>query len=170
MRCLECETESAEATPICAWCGAEVDGARLAEWVDARKFSTTRLRPGYEQEEVDAFLDEIRDTFLETGEPPLTPDAIRTKQFSTTRLRPGYEQEEVDDFLDEAESRLAGQASTQVHVAYQPSVAGDHAVGQGVGRGLHAGEVVVVGILILLVLVVVVVIPLLTGWVPGSGG
>lgn len=37
---------------------SEVDGAILAEWVEARKFSTTRLRPGYDEEEVDAFLDE----------------------------------------------------------------------------------------------------------------
>ena len=36
----------------------EVDQAELAEWVQTRKFSTTRLRPGYDMEEVDAFLDE----------------------------------------------------------------------------------------------------------------
>jgi len=34
---------------------SEVDGAVLAGWVEARKFSTTRLRPGYDEEEVDAF-------------------------------------------------------------------------------------------------------------------
>src|SRR5271166_1389744 len=37
---------------------SEVGGTVLAEWVEARKFSTTRLRPGYDEEEVDAFLDE----------------------------------------------------------------------------------------------------------------
>ena len=37
---------------------SEVDGAILAGWVETRKFSTTRLRPGYDEEEVDAFLDE----------------------------------------------------------------------------------------------------------------
>jgi DivIVA domain-containing protein len=58
-------------------------------------------------EEVDAFLDEIRDTFLGIREPLLAPDEIRAKQFSTTRLRPGYDMEEVDAFLDEAELRLA---------------------------------------------------------------
>ena len=62
-------------------------------------------------EEVDAFAIAIRDTFLGTREPSLTPDEIRNKQFSTTRLRPGYDEEEVDAFLDEAESRLAAQAS-----------------------------------------------------------
>ena len=85
---------------------SEVDGAILAGWAEARKFSTTRLRPGYDMEEVDAFAIAIRDTFLGIREPSLTPDEIRNKQFSITRLRPGYDEEEVDAFLDEAELRL----------------------------------------------------------------
>ena len=35
----------------------------LAAWVEAGTFSTTRLRPGYDMEEVDAFANAIRDTF-----------------------------------------------------------------------------------------------------------
>jgi DivIVA domain-containing protein len=85
----------------------DVDAAELAEWAGTRKISATRLRPGYDMEEVDAFLGAIRDTFLGIREPSLMPDAIRAKQFSTTRLRPGYVMEEVDAILDEAESRLA---------------------------------------------------------------
>jgi DivIVA domain-containing protein len=91
----------------------EIDGAVLAEWVETRNFPTTRLRPGYDMDEVDAFLGAIRDAFLGVGEPSLTPDEIRKKQFSTTRLRPGYDEEEVDAFLDEAESRLAAQVSAR---------------------------------------------------------
>jgi len=83
----------------------------LAEWVETRAFSSTRLRPGYDIDQVDAFLRAIRDTFVGIREPSLTPDEIRNKQFSTTRLRPGYDEEEVDAFLDEAESRLAAQVS-----------------------------------------------------------
>ena len=83
----------------------------LAEWVEARKFSTVRLRPGYDVEEVDVFLTAIRDSFLGVRRPSLRPDDIRYKQFSTTRLRPGYDEEEVDAFLDEAELRLAAQGS-----------------------------------------------------------
>lgn len=169
MTCLECGADNTEATSVCLWCGAEVDGAILAEWVEARKFSTTHLRRGYDRAEVDAFADAIRDTFLEIGEPPLTPDAIRAKQFSTTRLMPGYDYEEVDTFLDEAEKRLAAQPSTRAPAAQQPSVAGDRAAGQRVSRGWSADEVVMVGILILLVLAFVLGIPLLTGWVPGLG-
>ena len=90
---------------------SEVGGTVLAEWVEARKFSTVRLRPGYDQKEVDVFLTAIRDSFLGVRRPSLTPDEIRNKQFSTTRLRPGYDEEEVDAFLDEAELRLAAQGS-----------------------------------------------------------
>jgi DivIVA domain-containing protein len=98
---------------------SEVDGAIFAERVGARKFSTTRLRPGYDMEEVDTFLDAIRDTFLGIREPSLTPDEIRDKQFSTTLLRPGYVEEEVDAFLDTAELRLAAQASARADAAWR---------------------------------------------------
>jgi len=97
----------------------EVDRARLAEWVRASKFSTTRLRPGYDMEEVDAFLEAIRDTFLGRRKPSLTPDEIRTIRFSTTRLRPGYAQLEVDAVLDEAEVRLAALVGARTRPARQ---------------------------------------------------
>jgi DivIVA domain-containing protein len=71
------------------------------------QFSTTRLRPGYDPDEVDAFLEAIRETLLGIREPFLTSDDVRNKQFSFTRLRPGYDQEEVDALLDEVELRLA---------------------------------------------------------------
>jgi DivIVA domain-containing protein len=57
-------------------------------------------------EQVDAFLEAVRDTFLGVREPPLTADEIRDKMFPTTRLRPGYDEKEVDAFLNEAEARL----------------------------------------------------------------
>ena len=134
---------------------SEVDGAILAAWVEARKFSTTRLRPGYDMEEVDAFADDIRDTFLGIREPSLTPDEIRTKQFSTTRLRPGYDEEEVDAFLDEAESRLAARAGTGrgAPASYPPSAA-DPAVAQPAGRsGPSRRPLITVGMATALVVV-----------------
>ena len=81
----------------------------LAGWVEARRFSTTRWRPGYDQGEVDAFLTEIRDSFLGVRQPSLTWYEIRGMCFSTTHRRPGYDLKEVDAFLDEAESRLSAQ-------------------------------------------------------------
>ena len=51
----------------------EADRAELAELVQTQKFSTTLLRPGYDEEEVDAFLDAIQETFSRnTGTVPDT--------------------------------------------------------------------------------------------------
>jgi DivIVA domain-containing protein len=71
-----------------------------------QKFSTTRLREGYDQGEVDAFLKEIRETFLGIRKPFLTSGDVRNKQFSATVLRPGYDRDEVDAYLNEVELRL----------------------------------------------------------------
>ena len=98
---------SAEENPSEPTPGPVAGGIILSEWAASMDFSTTRLRPGYEIEEVDAFLEAIRQTFLGIREPSLTTDEIRNKRFSTTRLRPGYDEEEVDAFLDAVELRLA---------------------------------------------------------------
>ena len=86
--------------------GPGASGAILAECVGTKGFSRAYLRPGYDMEEVDAFLGAIGDAFLGVREPSLTADEIRDKQFSATRLRLGYDEEEVDAFLDEVEARL----------------------------------------------------------------
>jgi DivIVA domain-containing protein len=91
---------------------SDVYRAEWAEWAGIRRFSGTRLRPGYDREQVDAIVEAIRDTFLEVRAPALTADEVRTVQFSTTRLRLGYDEEEVDAFLDEAELRLTALAVT----------------------------------------------------------
>ena len=69
--------------------GPLVSGAILAgwaEWADSTRFSTTRrLREGYDTAEVDAFREDIRDTFLGVRRPPLTWPAAPGKQFTTTR-------------------------------------------------------------------------------------
>jgi DivIVA domain-containing protein len=90
----------------------EVDDEILAEWARTQCFSVTRLRPGYDPGQVDAFLEAVSDTFLGVREPPLTASEVRDKQFTTTRLRPGYDEEEVDAFLDETEWRLATRQRT----------------------------------------------------------
>ena len=98
---------SVEENPSESALGPEAGSIVLSEWAASRDFSTTRLRPGYDIEEVDAFLEAIRQTFLGIREPSLTTDEIRNKQFSITRLRPGYDEDEVDAFLDAVELRLA---------------------------------------------------------------
>jgi hypothetical protein len=61
--------------------GPLVSGAILAEWAewaDSTRFETSRrLREGYATAEVDAFREELRDTFLGVRQPPLTWDEAR---------------------------------------------------------------------------------------------
>ena len=70
--------------------GPLVSGAILvawAEWAD----STTFSRPdgsAMTREEVDAFREEIRDTFLGVNKPPVRADDVRGKQFPSTDDEP----------------------------------------------------------------------------------
>ena len=70
-----------------------------------KKFHTVRLRPGYDEEEVDTLLDRIESTLvaLEGGprtSPLITAEEVRNSRFQSSRWRPGYRADEVDDFLD----------------------------------------------------------------------
>ncbi|OLT26498.1 cell division protein DivIVA [Nocardiopsis sp. CNR-923] len=78
-----------------------------------KKFHTVRLRPGYNEEDVDALLDQVEATLvaLEGGSrsgPLLSADDVRDARFRTTRFGPGYREDEVDDFLDVVAADLAG--------------------------------------------------------------
>ena len=84
----------------------EASPAAMAEWVEGQQFSITGRRRGYDEDEVDAFLDAIRDTFLGERRPPLTSDEVRNIGFSGGKRR-GYDEAEVDGFLDEVEKKLA---------------------------------------------------------------
>jgi DivIVA domain-containing protein len=91
------------------------------------KFTVTRRRPGYDQKDVDDFLDrteaELSRLVLENHEltgakhggaiplvrphpSPLTPADVRNTKFTVTRHRPGYDQREVDTFLNRTEAEL----------------------------------------------------------------
>jgi DivIVA domain-containing protein len=83
-------------------------GAALARWVESKQFSTTRLRPGYDEAEVDAFLDRVRDTLAGAAHPPLAPAEVRNAQFTLTRAEPSYARDEVDSFLDAVRGTLLG--------------------------------------------------------------
>lgn len=83
-----------------------------------KKFHTVRLRPGYNEEDVDALLDRIEATLvaLEGGPrkgPLITAEEIRNSRFRTTRMSPGYREDEVDDFLDTVIADLAGRGLGQ---------------------------------------------------------
>jgi DivIVA domain-containing protein len=65
---------------------------------------------GYDTAEVDAFRQEIRDTFLGVRQPLLTWDEARDKRFRMARRV--YDVVQVDAFFDEAEQRLAAMRPT----------------------------------------------------------
>lgn len=66
----------------------------------APAFSATMWREGYDREEVDTLVDDVR-RVLEHGPVPVgLPDRIASTTFQPTRLQHGYVQEEVDDYLD----------------------------------------------------------------------
>ncbi|MBO2528899.1 MAG: DivIVA domain-containing protein [Thermobifida fusca] len=76
-----------------------------------KRFSTSRLRLGYVQEDVDALLRRVEETLraLEQGTRPtklITASDVMRAQFRTTVMRPGYDEEEVDAFLDEIAETL----------------------------------------------------------------
>jgi DivIVA domain-containing protein len=77
----------------------------LATDVAAKRFQPTKFREGYDQREVDDFLDRVQAVLAgyEQGRPvdTLTPEDVVNTRFRPTRWRDGYDQDQVDDFLDE---------------------------------------------------------------------
>jgi len=71
----------------------------LARLRDPR-LETTRVRPGYDQGEVNRFL-EYAAAALTGAAPPLTAATVRETAFTTTQFRTGYDEEAVDFLLDE---------------------------------------------------------------------
>ena len=77
-----------------------------------QKFRPTKFREGYDQDEVDDFLDRVSRTLgaLETGQVTdgaVTADEVATVRFQPTKFREGYDQVQVDQFLDVVRRRLA---------------------------------------------------------------
>ena len=71
----------------------------LIERIKTVTFSTTRLSPGYDEEEVDVFLDKLVAALSQEGQ--LDRSELRDVRFSMTRMRPGYVMTDVDAFLEE---------------------------------------------------------------------
>jgi DivIVA domain-containing protein len=71
--------------------GPLVSGALLAgwaEWADSATFSKARWRLGYQPIPVDAFREEIRDTFLGATRSPVRADDVRGTQFYSADFPP----------------------------------------------------------------------------------
>ena len=63
------------------------------------RFGTVRLSRGYDEEDVDSFLDRLTAALGEGGR--LNQAELLNPRFSTTRLRPGYAMGDVDGLLGE---------------------------------------------------------------------
>ena len=93
-----------------------------AEDVRARRFAVTKFREGYQQAEVDAFLERVA-AALAPGSgrrERLGADDVVRVRFNPTTFRAGYDQDEVDDLLDEVVATLRdrGAASDVVPKGY----------------------------------------------------
>lgn len=70
------------------------------------RFRTTVFEPGYEQQEVDTFLDRAAEALrqyeggLASADIPLDAQSIEHVRFTSTRFREGYHAHDVDGFLD----------------------------------------------------------------------
>ncbi|MEZ0446640.1 DivIVA domain-containing protein [Cellulomonas sp. ICMP 17802] len=98
-----------------------------ADQVLNQKFAATKFREGYDQDEVDDFLDRVAETVreLEGGahaSRPVTAQEVGGIRFAATKWREGYDQREVDDFLDRVRERLASPAPAPTEApAWQPN-------------------------------------------------
>jgi DivIVA domain-containing protein len=79
----------------------EVD--RLVGLVRNVQFATSRLSPGYDEQEVDDFLDT---TIAALRAGTARGSVVKKSAFATTRMRPGYRQAEVDAFLERLASEI----------------------------------------------------------------
>ena len=80
--------------------------ADLIERIRNATFDTTRFSAGYDEEEVDVFLDKVVAVLGQAGHPDHRE--LSTPQFTTVRLRPGYAKHDVDRLLHEiSEATLA---------------------------------------------------------------
>lgn len=74
------------------------------DFFSSAKFAVTKFREGYDQTEVDHFLDELIAAIQrqDPGTLNALPEQILNKRFSVTKFREGYDMDHVDVFLEEA--------------------------------------------------------------------
>ena len=83
--------------------------AALISRIKNVQFRPTRFRRGYDEREVDDFLDAVVAS-LAASAVPFTPAQIRDREFRQVSFKGGYEIEQVDDFR-----ALIAEAVQQLH-------------------------------------------------------
>jgi DivIVA domain-containing protein len=79
----------------------------LVSWITTAQFGVVRVRPGYDERDVDAFLARVV-AGLQGDAPPVSARDVRESRFRTVRFGAGYQEREVDRFLDQLASALEG--------------------------------------------------------------
>lgn len=81
--------------------------------VKNERFRATKFDLGYDQAEVDSFLDTAHEALrrLEDGAAPqetrLSARSVEDVRFTQTRFREGYDPKDVDEFLDRLQAAFA---------------------------------------------------------------
>ena len=101
-------------------------------------FSTTKLREGYDMEEVDDAVDRVFGALAEPV-PTMSAKDVTTLRFSPVRLREGYDMGQVDEWLDQAAAELDRSAGAAAPATPAPTDAPDHR--NHLVGGDHRGEV-----------------------------
>ena len=73
--------------------------------LDRPRFSTTKLREGYDIADVDAAVDRVF-VALADGATSMTASDVSSLRFNPVRLAAGYDMGEVDTWLDQAATEL----------------------------------------------------------------
>ena len=87
---------------------------------------------GYNEDEVDAFLDRVEAALANPGEPSLTADEVHQVAFSKPPIgKRGYNEDEVDAFVDLVEQQLNAQRGASAPrpqpASPSPTITGDGA-------------------------------------------
>lgn len=86
---------------------APYDSARIARTLTTVVFTPTRLREGYDIDEVDRFIDQVI-VMVKAGEPREDIERfIDATAIEKTRVRTGYDIHEVDEFFTKIRAALA---------------------------------------------------------------
>ena len=101
-------------------------GSLAAEQVHNVAFSKPPLgKRGYNEDEVDAFLELVEATLRDPGCTALTAQQVRDVAFSKPPVgRRGYNEDEVDAFLDFVAGQLAPQQGAAIDPALTPPTSG----------------------------------------------
>jgi DivIVA domain-containing protein len=114
----------------------------------------TAGKRGYNEDEVDAFVDRVEAARRDATEHTLTPEQVREIAFSKPPLgKRGYNEDEVDAFLDRVEQEMRRRATGAPQAEFPPPQPPTHrTVTSRLGRGSRLG-VFVFGLLPLLMIV-----------------